>query len=353
MKILNRYLAKVVVSSIFIVLFIVVGLDAIFSMIAEYKDLENNYQSLQALQFVLLSMPKNFYEFSSASVLIGSLVGLGILANNSELTVMRAAGLSIEQIAWSVIKPSLVVVFASILVGEFVVPYTESYAVNQKAVAQKGNTTSLVKHGYWHREGNDYMHFNAILPGGVLYGVTRYQFTPQRELINSSFSYRANFQGDHWVLQDVTQTDIKDGEARQLAMKSQRWDTELTPEVLNVVIAKPEDLSIRGLYTYSNYLLEQGLNAQKYLLAFWKKIFQPLAMVVMVLVAISCVFGPLRTVTMGYRIFMGIMLGVTFQFTEDLLGPASIVFGFPPVIASLIPIALFFGFALVLIRRAG
>lgn len=353
MKILNRYLAKVVVSSIFIVLFIVVGLDAIFSLIAEFKDLENNYQILQALQFVLLSMPKNFYEFSSSSVLIGCLIGLGILANNSELTVMRAAGLSIEQIAWSVIKPSLVVVCASILIGEFVVPYSESYAINQKIVAQKGNTTSLVKHGYWHREGNDYMHFNAILPGGVLYGVTRYQFSPQRELITSSFANRATFQGDHWVLHDVTQTALGESATKQSALKSLRWDTELTPQVLNVVIAKPEDLSILGLHTYSDYLVNQGLNAQKYLLAFWKKLFQPLAMVVMVLVAISCVFGPLRTVTMGYRIFMGIILGVAFRFSEDLLGPASIVFGFPPIIASLIPIALFLCFAMLLIKRAG
>lgn len=352
MKKLNSYLASIVVRSICLVLFIVVGLDAVFSLIAELGDLENDYQSLQALQFVLLSIPKSFYEFSSVSVLIGCLVGLGILANNSELTVMRAAGLSIEQIAWSVIKPSLLIVCASILVGEFVVPYSESYAISQRIIAQSGNTTSLIKQGYWHREGDQYMHFNAISPNGELYGVTRYQFNERRELLASSFAKKAIYQGDHWELFDITQTELQEKSTRGSQLKNLRWDTELTPEVLNVAIAKPDDLSIRGLHTYSGYLLEQGLNSQKYLLAFWKKLFQPLSMVVMVLVAISCIFGPLRTVTMGHRIFSGILLGVLFKFAEDLLGPASIVFGFPPVIASIIPIALFFGFAMVLIRRA-
>ena len=353
MKKLDRYLAKVVISSIFLVLFVVVGLDGIFSLIEELRDLENDYQAVQALQYVLVSMPKNIYQFSSLSVLIGCLVGLGMLANNSELTVMRAAGLSITQIAWSVIKPSLFVVIVSILIGEFVVPHTESYAVSQKAVAQSGKTSSLFKHGYWHREGNDYMHFNAILPGGVLYGITRYEFNEQRELIASSYTQRAIFQGDHWILQGIEQVEFKQDSIEQSVLNNQRWETELTPNVLNVVIAKPENLSMRGLNTYSSYLLEQGLNAQKYLLELWKKILQPLAMVAMVLVALSCVFGPLRSVTMGYRVFMGILLGVLFRFTEDFLGPASIVFGFPPVIASLIPIALFLILAVVLIKRAG
>lgn len=353
MKVLDRYISQVVIAAILLVITVVVGLDVIFALIDELQNLEGNYQSVEAMQYVVATIPKRIYEFISLSVLIGCLIGLGTLANHSELTVMRAAGMSVIRISYTVIKPALVFVLFGILVGEYVVPFTETYAQSQRALAQSGNEALKSKHGYWHREGNSYMHFNAVLPGGVLYGITQYRFDEQRRLLQSSFARKAIYQGDHWVLQNTIVTDFSPDRADQQTITSMRWDTELTPQVLKVVVVKPEDLSIRGLHTYTRYLAEQGLNAKKYLLAYWKKIMQPLAAVVMVLVALSCIFGPLRSVTMGFRVFSGVILGLLFKYSEDFLGPASIVFGFDPVFASLAPILLFFVLALVLLKRVG
>ncbi len=111
-------------------------------------------------------------------------------------------------------------------------------------------------------------------------------------------------------------------------------------------------LPISGLYTYSTYLLDQGLNASTYLMAFWKKILRPLTTAVMVLVAISFIFGPLRSVTMGFRVFCGIIVGLTFKFAQDLLGPSSLVFGFNPILATLIPLGVFILLGIVLLKRA-
>ena len=120
---------------------------------------------------------------------------------------------------------------------------------------------------------------------------------------------------------------------------SERWNTQLSPSLLNILIIKPEYLSVRGLFSYINYLHDQGLNANNYEMAFWKKVLQPLATAVLVIVAISFVFGPLRSVTMGFRIFCGIIVGLLFKYVQDLLGPASLVFGFNPIFATLVPIA--------------
>lgn len=353
MKRLDRYIARVVIASILLVMIVVIGLDVIFALVDELQNLEGNYQTVEAMLYVVMTIPKRIYEYISLTVLIGCLVGLGALANHSELTIMRAAGMSIARISYAVIKPALVFVCLGIIVGEYVVPFSETYAQSQRALAQSGDEALKSKHGYWHREGNSYMHFNAVLPGGVLYGVTRYHFDDQRQLQQSSFARKAIYQGDHWILQNVTVTQILQHRADQQQHARLRWDTDLTPDVLKVVVVKPEDLSIEGLYTYTRYLMEQGLNAKKYLLAFWKKVFQPLAAVVMVLVALSCIFGPLRSVTMGFRIFSGVILGLLFKYSEDFLGPASIVFGFEPIYASLIPVLLFFGVALLLLRRVG
>jgi lipopolysaccharide export system permease protein len=114
---------------------------------------------------------------------------------------------------------------------------------------------------------------------------------------------------------------------------------------------KPEDLSVSGLWSFGNYLKDQGLSAGEYLLAFWNKVLQPLGTASLVLIAISFVFGPLREVTMGFRVFVGVMIGIIFRTSQDMLGPASLVFGFQPIIAVLVPILICAAIGMLLIRR--
>ncbi len=353
MRRLDRYIAGTVSSSIMLMIFVITGLDIIFSLVDEMQNLEADYQMLQAFQYVGITIPKRIYEFLSLSVLLGCLVGLGTLANHSELTVMRAAGVSVSRISWAAVKPALLVVCIGTLMGEYVVPYTEGFAQSRRALAKSGDKAMSSKEGYWHREANDYMHFNAVLPNGIIFGVTQYHFNQARELKHARYASRAIFQGDHWVLQGVVETEFAQNRAEQNIYPTLRWDTDLTPGLLRLQVIKPEDLSIRGLYQYAAYLAEQGLNTQKYRLAYWKKISQPLATVVMVLVALSCIFGPLRSVTMGFRVFSGVILGMLFKYTEGFLAPASIVFGFEPFYASFIPSALFCALAILLLKRAG
>jgi len=134
-------------------------------------------------------------------------------------------------------------------------------------------------------------------------------------------------------------------------LASKRWDTELSPELLNILVLDPQDLPISGLWSYATYLSGQGLDNSQYMLAFWDKVFQPLAIISLVLVAISFIFGPLRQVTMGFRIFIGVIIGIVFQTTQDVLGPASIVYGFTPIYASLVPVLICAGVGIFLLSR--
>jgi lipopolysaccharide export system permease protein len=93
------------------------------------------------------------------------------------------------------------------------------------------------------------------------------------------------------------------------------------------------------------------LNANYYMLEFWRKIFQPLSILSLVLVAISFVFGPLREVTMGFRVFAGVIVGVIFWTLQELLGPASLVYNFSGLIAVVVPIVLSTLFGIALLRR--
>ncbi len=340
MRQLDRYIVSTVSSAMFLVLLVVLSLDLVFAFIAETEEFKNNYQFVEALRYVATTVPRRIYDYLPLAAFIGCLIGLGILANTSELTVMRAAGVSVIRIVWSTMKPALLFVMLGILIGEFVAPHAERIAQTQRALDQGAAESVVAKTGIWHREGNVFMHFNAVEPRGVLHGVSLFRFNQNNQLIASIFARRALYQGDHWVLQEVTETELEDLQAVSRSEISRPWRTELSPEVLSVLIIKPEYLSIQGLYTYINYLVDQELNANTYLMAFWKKVLQPVATAVLVLVAISFIFGPLRSVTMGFRVFCGIIVGLVFKYLQDLLGPASLVFGFNPIMATLVPIIL-------------
>ena len=353
MRLLDRHIGKTVFLSVLTVAVIVVGLDLLYAYISELEDLEGGYGAVEALTYILLTTPRRLYELLPMAALVGCLIGLGTLASNSELTVMRASGVSIARIMGAVLKPLLALMVAGVLLGEYAAPYSENLAESRRALAI-GSGEAVKSKGLWHREGDDFIHINAVQPNGVLHGITRYRFDDQRELIETSFAHRASVQGEDWLLEDVATTLFEpDGTSRVEQHAQQRWDVGLSPRLLRVVLLDPDVLPLTGIWHYQNYLAEQGLNNSQYWLAFWKKLLQPLTTAALVFVAISFIFGPLRSVTLGQRVFTGVLVGFSFRILQDLLGPSSLVFGFSPLIAVLLPILILLVMGGLLMRRAG
>ena len=350
---LDRYIGSSVFMAILAVLGIILGLATLFAFIDEMSDVSDTYTLADVLSYVLLTAPRRLYDMLPMAALIGCLIGLGSLASNSELTIMRAAGVSIGRIVWAVMKPMLVLMLVGVLIGEYVAPATENTAQANRSLAQGGGDAQSAKHGLWHRQGDEFIHINSVQPNGTLYGVTRYRFDDQRHMLSSSFAKRAKFAEDHWQLSDVTTTLFHDKRTEVVAAPSERWDVALSPQLLSTVVMAPESLSITGLWGYIHYLADQGLNNGRYWLAFWVKVLQPLVTAALVLMAISFIFGPLRSVTLGQRVFTGVLVGFTFRIAQDLLGPSSLVFGFSPLFAVLVPAAVCALAGVWLLRRAG
>ncbi len=353
MRILDRHIGSSVLFSILVVALIVLGLDLLFAFIGELDDVEGTYGALDALVYTLFTLPRRLYEMLPLAALIGCLIGLGTLASNSELTIMRAAGVSVTRIVMAVFKPLLVVLLTGVLLGEFAAPYSENVAESRRAIAQ-GTDQAFKSRGFWHREGNDFLHINAVQPDGNLRGITRYRFDDERRLLEASFASRATVEEDTWLVTDVQTTRFPEPDRSQVeSVAEERWNVLLSAELLRVVVLDPEMLSLSGIWHYQGYLAEQGLSNAQYRLAFWKKLLQPLATLALVFVAISFVFGPLRSVTLGQRVFAGVLVGFSFRIIQDLLGPSSLVFGFSPLMAVLAPIVVLFLLGAVLLRRAG
>lgn len=350
---IDRYIGKSVLVAILGVLGVILGLASLFAFIDEMNEISDTYTLANAGSFVLLTAPRRIYEMLPMSALIGCLVGLGGLASSSELTIMRAAGVSIGRIVWAVMKPMLVLMIAGLLLGEYVAPPAEDLAQSNRSLAQGGGDSQSGRHGVWHRQGEEFIHINTVQPNGVLYGVTRYRFDNERHMQIASFAKRAKFDTDHWQLEELITTVFHADSTEVVNTPSERWDVSLSPQLLSTLVLPPDSLSITGLWSYAHYLAEQGLNNGRYWLAFWTKVLQPLVTVALVLMAISFIFGPLRSVTLGQRVFTGVLVGFTFRIAQDLLGPSSLVFGFSPLFAVLVPSGICAVAGIWLLRRAG
>ena len=350
---LAGYVARSVLASLLGVLTILVGIDALSAFINETKVINDKYTYLNALAYIGMTVPARIYEFIPFASLIGCLIGLGALAGNSELVIMRASGVSLLRIVWFVMRPTLLVIFIGVMLAEYLVPYADQSANTYKTLKRSGHASAQFQSNLWNKEGTEFMHFNVVAPGGeLLYGVTRYQFDDERNLKQASFSSRAVFHRDHWMEEGVAVTHIDANRTRVEQLPQRRWETDLAPNLLNLIAIPKESLSIGGLRNYARYLQDQGQDAQSLWLEFWNKALQPLSVLSLVLVAISFIFGPLRQVTMGFRIFTGVIFGMTFWISQKMLGPSSLVYEFPPVIAVLVPIAVFMVIGMLLLRRA-
>jgi lipopolysaccharide export system permease protein len=350
---LDRYIGKSVFMAILAVLGIILGLASLFAFIDEMGEISDTYTFWDAGSFVVMTAPRRVYDMLPMAALIGCLIGLGSLASSSELTIMRAAGVSIGRIVWAVMKPMLVLMVAGLLIGEYLAPVTEAQAQAARSLAQGTGDAQSAKHGLWHRQGEEFIHINTVQPNGLLYGVTRYRFDNEHHMKTASFAKQANYKQDFWLLKDVSTTVFHGDRTEVVTTPEERWDIALSPQLLDTVVLPPESLSISGLWNYSHYLANQGLSNGRYWLAFYTKILQPLVTVALVLMAISFIFGPLRSVTLGQRVFTGVLVGFTFRIVQDLLGPSSLVFGFSPLFAVLVPAAVCGLAGIWLLRRAG
>jgi len=354
-KRLSGYIGVNVMSAIAVALVAIVGLDVVAGIIDQMGDIKRNYQFVDVLIYTATKLPSTIYEYTPLASLIGCLVGLGMLATNSEVIVMRAAGVSLFRIVLLVFKPVVVFILLAALIGEYFSPYLDQLADSKREYLRKGESALDSTSGFWAKEGDEFIHFNAVFPGGVLFGVTRYRLNEQRELEEASFSSRASFNNTEgfWVEENVSSTLFVEQQTYTRKWVTRNWKTELTPEVLTLKILPAEALSASSLNNHIDYLEQRKADSAKYRLAFWSKVLQPLAIFGLVLVGIAFVFGPLRQATVGFRVFVGVLFGISFKLLSDILGPLSIVFEMPPVLAVLAPIAICFVIGLTLLKRAG
>ncbi|MBB1425455.1 LPS export ABC transporter permease LptG [Shewanella sp. SG44-2] len=352
MRILDLYIARMIVSTSSLCLLILTGLSGIIKWVDQLRLVGRGaYTMLDAGIYVLFLIPRDIEMFFPMAVLLGALIGMGMLASNSELVVMQVSGMSRLQITQSAMKTAIPLMIMVMALGEWGAPIAEKSAKELQATKISGGSLIKSHRGIWAKDGDLFVNIGEVQDINTLSNISLYEFNEQQELTRVTHANSAVFIDDAWQLSVVENTTVKDDRVIRDHLDTDVWQSSLTPDKLSVVSVKPEALSISGLIDYLDYLKVNQQDPSRYELALWRKVMQPVTVAVMMLVALSFVFGPLRTVTMGARVLLGVVAGFSFYISNEIFGPMSIVYELPAVVGAIAPSMLFTGLALYYIRK--
>lgn len=352
MRILDFYIARTIVATSALCLLTLTGLSSIIKWVDQLRNVgQGNYTLLDAMIYVLYLVPRDIELFFPMAVLLGALIGLGMMASSSELVVMQSAGLSRFQITNSAMKTAIPLMLIIMALGEWVAPVAEQKANELQATKRSGGSLIKSSRGIWAKDGEWFVNIGEVEDVNHLRRIILYSFDSSMRLTQIIHAERAVYATDHWSLIEVRQTTLSQEQIELTQLANYRWETQLTPDKLGVVSVKPESLSIQGLLGYLDYLEQNNQSSARYELALWRKLMQPLTVAVMMLVALSFVFGPLRSVTMGARVLLGVVAGFSFYISSQIFGPLTLVYGLPAFIGAVLPAIIFSSVAIYYIRR--
>ncbi|MDF1757065.1 MAG: LPS export ABC transporter permease LptG [Legionellaceae bacterium] len=343
MLLIDRYITKTVVSSIVMVICMLTGLQIFILFVNELGDLgRGDYGVLQALTFVLMTMPYQVYLFFPMASLLGCLIGLGIMASNNELVVIRAASMSIGQITLTILKVALVLILIVTVLGESIFPKLVLLANDNKMQSITAGQSLRTSRGTWMRYHNDFIAIENVVPGKKLRveNVHQFHFDSQNNLTFVRHIGHANFINNIWEACDIDQTNINDDSTSVSYKDKIKWDVYINPRMLNMSANEPDEMTFLQL---ESFLKNQKLTHQttlNYQLIYWQRIVQPFTTVVMMMLAIPFIFGPLRSSTMGSKLLLGATVGFGFYIANRFFGSLSQIYQFSSIIAAIGPTSL-------------
>lgn len=350
MRILNRYLFNAVTGATFLVLFVLLAIGGFVEFVGQLDDIgEGDYNMLQAIQFSLLKLPKLAAGMLPVSALLGSLLGLGALASNSELIVMRAAGVSASRLGMSVGIAGLTLAIIGGVLGEYVAPQMDMYGRQMKAVAQSGSA-DITGSSAWLRSGDAFFHIRPSNTGRDYGGVYVYHLEGEGRLKGiGKARVQENIDGS-WSLESYRESRFrKDG-----VRLSKQFDVERINELsdlLAITAVRESSLTGEELWAYVQYLKANGLESDRYEIALWSRISSLVGIIVMCVLALPFVFGSLRNAGTGARMLIGVFFGLGYFLLGRTLTDSSAVFELSPVVVAWVPTAVLFLITVVLLRR--
>jgi lipopolysaccharide export system permease protein len=371
----ERYLAKQIYLSFAFILFALISLFVFFDFITEMNDTSNVYTILMAFLTVLFRIPGRVVEIMPIAALIGGIYVCTNMAAQSEYTILRVAGLAPLSALKTLLKIAIPIVICTIIFSEAISPLTEKLSRNIKISAfNSGKEVVDLRSGAWIKDkrrsegagaieipGLRYINVGMFESGGIFKGVRIYEFDENHRLtlIRNAETVVATQDG-LWELNNVKETYFTETKSMSqldpnfttkiLKIDKKYLSTDINPQLLSGLLIQPDKMSIWGLFSYIRHLYENKQDYQRYAISFWKKVIYPFTILVMLALALPFAYLQTRSGAIGYKVFGGIMLGISFQLFNSLFSHLGLLGEWPALVSAITPAMIYFILALVGIR---
>jgi lipopolysaccharide export system permease protein len=352
-KVITNYIVREILKGSFIALILLLTLFNLFTFSDELADLgKGGYGLPQIFYYLTFTSPNVLYQLMPASALLGSLFILGAMANNHELTAMRAAGLSVFGIIRSVLVAGTVLAFVAILVGEFVAPEADKKAQLLKTSVQNNQVMLNGLYGLWLRENKRFINVRQILDTGNLADISIYDVDDQQHLYQTTHAEQAIYLGNQqWRLENIKQTMISTEQMRSAGRDQQIWKSTISPDLFKLSSVKPDNLAFIDLAKYIAFLKKNHQKSQEFELALWGRVVNPLVIFIMLLVSAPFVISIKRGISAGGRMLIGVVIGMGFNIIDKIVGHLGLIYDLNPPLVAFTPSLIMLALAIYAIRR--
>lgn len=351
---LGRYIEIATLRAFVLVASALISLFSLLEFVDQLRDVgQGHYRMIDALVYVLLTAPSRLLQLTPVSLLLGSLLALGALASNNEITAMRALGISERHIVGWLLKLALPIMIVLFLVAEFVIPPAQQLAQAERTSKMSASTPLRSNNGFWAEGDRQYLNVRHFDHGNIPRNIDIYAFTANGELKSFIHADRADVRPDGtWLLTGVLRKQFYPSQIQAEHLASISWNSFLHPQQVRLLILPPESMPPVELYKYVRDLKRQHQQVARYEQELWEKTSIPLTMVAMILIAIPFVFGPLRTHSTGQRIAVGAFIGIVFTLSQQITSHLGLLFNLSPALTAITPTLLLMIFAGYLFNRA-
>jgi lipopolysaccharide export system permease protein len=380
MKLLQRYFFVNITQAVAFVLVALLALISFMDLTTELPSVgKGGYLFQHALLYSLMQIPGHVYEVMPFAALIGTIYTMAQFAQSSEFTIMRASSMSTRMAAGMVFKTGVLFVVITFVFGELITPRVAPLAERLRLMAKGSAVSAEFRSGMWTKDivhadgvhgpaiGSRFFNARQIRPDGGLVDLRLYEFDNNLRMRSLITAASATFGGNNtWRLQDVTETlftnsrvlpapgaplpngtSIQSTYGHETAAVSTRkvpsmdLASEITPKILSVSRSDPERMSANELAVYTRHLAENRQETERFKIAFWKKLIDPLAIFVMMALALPFGYLQSRSGGVSLKIFIGIMIGVSFMLINSLFSHLGMLTTWPPFLTAVAPSLLF------------
>lgn len=337
-----RYLSVSVFKGTALVLTILVSLNLFFTLVQQLDHIgRGHFGSWQFIQFILLKAPAMVVYFMPLATLLGSILSLGNLASNSELIAFQSSGVAIKKFVIAISQAALVLAILSFGIADLVVPYSETTAREIKASSVASRVSMQSRRGVWIKDKKNIIFIQLLFPDGNAKNIEIYHLDENDKLLSTTYARKAISKKQGWMLIQVNKS-IFNGESISRVYKKQLfYEGGLSEKLLESLVVNPQQMSSSDLYNYVNFLQENKLNHAAESLTFWKKVYSPLTVIVMAVLAIPFVLGSQRNNNTGQRIITGILLGLVYTILDNVLIQLGEQMKLAAVVNAIIPTFIF------------